>query len=66
MAGGASGRKVVALIEGLAEVVDLGFFGGGAQDEVVANEGGSGHQSFHGRLKLPKQERMADFFFKRR
>jgi hypothetical protein len=34
-------------------VVDLGFFGGGAQNEVVDNEGGFGHQGFHGRLKLP-------------
>ena len=64
MAGGASSREIVALVEGLAEVVDLGFFGGGAQDEVVANEGGSGHQSFHGRLKLPKQERMVSFISK--
>lgn len=46
MSGGASGHEVVALVEGLAEVVDLGFFGGSAQDEVVANEGGLGHQCF--------------------
>ena len=65
MAGGASGRKVVALVEGLAEVVDLGFFGGGAQDEVVTNEGGLGHQCFHGRLKLQKQGWMFGFFSKR-
>ena len=55
MSGGAAGHQVVALVECLAEVVDLGFFGGGAQDEVVDNKGGFGHQCFHGRLKLPKR-----------
>ena len=65
VSGGASGLEIVALVEGLAEVVDLGFFGGGAQDEVVANEGGLGHQCFHGRLKLPKQGRMFSFFLNR-
>jgi len=40
--------EVVAFVEGLAEVGDLGLFGGSAQDEVVGNEGGFGHQSFHG------------------
>ena len=62
MAGGASGHEVMALVEGLAELVDLGFFGGGAQDEVVANEDGLGHPCFHGGLK---QERMTSFFSKR-
>ena len=55
VSGGASGLEIVALVESLAEVVDLGFFGGGAQDEVVDNKGGFGHQGFHGRLKLPKR-----------
>ena len=54
VSGGRSSHEVMALVEGLAEVVDLGFFGGGAQDEVVANEGGLGHQCFHGGLKLAK------------
>jgi len=52
--GGASGLEVVALVEDLAEVVDLSLFGGGAQDEVVGGEGGLGHQGFHGRLNLPE------------
>ena len=59
MSGRASGLEIVALVEGLAEVVDLGFLGGGAQDEVVDNEGGFGHQCFHGTLKLPKQGLMS-------
>lgn len=52
----------MALVEGLAEVVDLGFLGGGAQDEVVGDEGGFGHQCFHGRLNLPKRGLMSSFF----
>jgi len=54
MSGGTSGQEVMALVEGLAEVVDLSIFCGGAQDEVVDNEGGFGHQCFHSRLKVPK------------
>ena len=65
MPGGTSGLEVVALVQGLAEVVDLGFFGGGAQDEVVDNEGGFDHQCFHGRLKLPKQGLMFSLFLNR-
>ena len=54
--------EIMALVEGLAEVVDLGFLGGGAQDEVVGDEGGFGHQCFHGRLNLPKRGLMSSFF----
>lgn len=32
--------RLVNFVEGLAEVVGLGFLDGGAQDEVVGNEGG--------------------------
>ena len=42
VSGGASGLEVVFLVEGLAELVELGFFRGGAQDEVVADERGLG------------------------
>jgi hypothetical protein len=60
--GGTPGLEVAALIESLAEVVDLGFFGGSAKNKVVDNEGGVGHQGFHGRLKLPKWALMFSIF----
>lgn len=62
MSGGASGLEIMALVEGLAEVVDLGFLGGCAQDEVVDNESRFGHQCFHGRLNLPKRGLMSSLF----
>lgn len=46
VSGGASGLEAVALVEDLAEVVDLGLFCGGAQDEVVGGGGEFGHQRF--------------------
>ena len=55
VSGRATGHEVVALVEGLAEVVDLGFLSSGAQDEVIDNKGGFGHQCFHVSLKVPKQ-----------
>lgn len=55
MPGGTSGLEVVALVEDLTEVVDLGFFSGGAHDEVVGNEGGFDQPGFHGTLNLPKR-----------
>lgn len=62
--GGASGLEIVPLVEGLAKMVDFGFLGGGAQYEVVNNEGGFGHQCVHGRLNLPKQRHMSSDFSK--
>jgi len=49
-----AGVEVVAFVERLAEVGDLGLFGGSAQDEVVGNEGGFGHQSLHGKAETAK------------
>ena len=54
MPGGTSGLEVVALVEDLAEVGDFGLLGGGAQHEVVGNEGGLGHQRFHGKAEDAK------------
>ena len=65
VSGGMPGLEVMTLVEGLTEVIDLGFFGGGAQEEVVDNEGGFGHQCFHGRLKLPKRGLMSSIFSNR-
>ncbi len=53
------------LVEGLTEVIDFGFFGGGAQDEVVDNEGGFGYRCFHGKLKLPKRGLLFSIFSNR-
>ncbi len=44
----------MALVEGLAEVVDLGFFGGSANIKGVDNEDGFGHQCFHGKAETAK------------
>lgn len=64
VSGGASGLEIVTLVEGLAEMVDLGFLGGGAQYEVINNEGGFRDQCVHGRLNLPKQGHMSSNFSK--
>ena len=48
-----SGLEIVALVEGLAKAVDLGFLGGGAQDNVVGNETGFGLAAFQKTALLP-------------
>lgn len=62
MPGRASRFQIVVLVEGLAEVVDLGGFSGGTQDEVVGNKSGFGHQYFHDAPNLPKLRPLSSFF----
>jgi hypothetical protein len=65
VSGGTPGFEIVALIEGLTEVIDLGFLSSSAINKVVDNKGGFGHQSFHGRLNLSKQRLKLGFFSNR-
>ena len=62
VSGRSPGLEVVALVEGLAELADLGLFGGAAQREIVGAKGGSWHQSFHDTLTLPKRGPLSSDF----
>jgi hypothetical protein len=44
-------------------VVDLGFFNGRADDEMIVFKGGLGLQCFHGDPNLPNHDDMFSAFF---